>query len=74
MCVWCLLSLCFRCCLTYFFISEDILEGSEAIVDAVDFITQDKQSGGARNSQVLQPTIATQNVSRCASVLDVSRF
>jgi len=42
--------------------AEEILDGSEAIVNAVDFITQDKQSGGARNSQVLQPTIATQNV------------
>lgn len=42
--------------------TEDIHEGSQAIVEAVNFLTGDTKSAGARNSQMLQPTIATQNV------------
>lgn len=40
---------------------EEIHEGSQAIVEAVNFLTGDKNSVGTRNSQTLQPTIATQN-------------
>jgi hypothetical protein len=43
--------------------TEEIHEGSQAIVEAVNFLTGDKNSVGTRNSQTLQPTIATQNVS-----------
>jgi hypothetical protein len=43
--------------------TEEIHEGSQAIVEAVNFLTGDKNSVGTRNSQMLQPTIATQNVS-----------
>lgn len=41
---------------------EDIHEGAQAIVEVVNFLTGDTNSAGARNSQMLQPTIATQNV------------
>lgn len=42
--------------------AEDIHEGAQAIVEVVNFLTGDTNSAGARNSQMLQPTIATQNV------------
>ncbi|KAH8947560.1 hypothetical protein BDL97_11G048300 [Sphagnum fallax] len=41
---------------------EEIHEGSQAIVKAVAFLSGDRTLMGLRNSQVLQPTIATQNV------------
>ncbi|XP_073393103.1 protein KTI12 homolog isoform X2 [Physcomitrium patens] len=40
---------------------EDIHEDSQAIVEAVSFLTGNKNVGGSRNPQKLQPTIATQN-------------
>jgi protein KTI12 len=40
---------------------EEIHEESEAIVEALKFLTGDRKLAGNRISQVLQPTIATQN-------------
>jgi hypothetical protein len=51
-CIDCPLHLC----------AEEINEGSQAIVKAVAFLSGDRTLMGLRNSQVLQPTIATQNV------------
>ncbi|XP_073392048.1 protein KTI12 homolog [Physcomitrium patens] len=40
---------------------EDIHEDSQAIVETVSFLTGNKNVGGSRNPQKLQPTVATQN-------------
>ena len=56
-------------CILLYVRTEEIHEGSQAIVEAVNFLTGNRNLAGTRNSQMLQPTIATQNVSSYAYCL-----